>query len=158
MSDMEHAQQVVDQLVMRLRLRGYRHDHLENLVTEKASAHAEKVIQEGLEAQVRYLMLGEGPLIDPEEISKVMFSEDLEGTQSPAFTAWRKRLRDTVGTGETYRNAMSYAGRPCRIVEDDSLGKPLWAIVVNDDFWMEAMESEEEALQFVKDIGWPLED
>jgi hypothetical protein len=47
-------------------------------------------------------------------------------------------------------------GEPVSIIHTNETGEWQWAVSFEDEFWMDAFPTEQEARDFVKGMGWPL--
>jgi hypothetical protein len=75
-------------------------------------------------------------------------------TNNTEKAKWEERLKTESPT--VYEEAMKRAGQPVEICLSHDLGKPLWAVITEYDFWMDAFPTEGEARAFVAAMGWPL--
>jgi len=74
-----------------------------------------------------------------------------------ARAKWRKAFLTKIGKDSAcYQEAMRREGEPVTIVFSDETGDPLYAVQLEDGFWMATFDLEAYAEKFVSDIGWPL--
>lgn len=69
-------------------------------------------------------------------------------------TDWAKRFRKEASPS-LYKEALSRAGQPVQVFFSNETGEDLWAVSLEDSFWMDAFPTEQEALQLVEEMGWP---
>lgn len=75
-----------------------------------------------------------------------------------ALTPWAQRLLKDCNDNtqsRTYLEAMRRAGEPVEIYHTTITGEPKWAVVLEDDFWMDALDTQEEAEALVAEMNWP---
>lgn len=74
--------------------------------------------------------------------------------QSVSSSAWAIRFLKDCPTG--YNDAIRRSGEPVEIHQSDETGEMLWAVSLEDGFWMDAFPTKEEAESLVAEMGWPI--
>ena len=56
----------------------------------------------------------------------------------------------------SYHEAIRRAGEPVEIYESDETGELLWAVALEDGFWMDSFPSKVDAENLVAEMKWPI--
>lgn len=156
----------VTALVKELEADGFESQHLDEAVQDAASERASAVNNGGLYEQVHFLLRGGDHSFKPHEIrfaARQAKEENDDASSSPAesdealspLEQWKARFR-AESPGSAYDEALRRAGEPCDVIQTDETGDPVWAVVLEGGFWMEARSTRAEAEEFVQSVGWPL--
>lgn len=75
-------------------------------------------------------------------------------TENATFAEWVERFGREAKTA--LPEALRRAGEPVEIFHTDETGEWQWVVSLEDGFWMDAFETQEEAESFVTAMGWPM--
>jgi len=67
---------------------------------------------------------------------------------------WIDRIR--IDSPHLLGEMMQRDGQPVSIIHTNETGEWQWAVSCEDEFWMDAFPTEQEARNFVEAMGWPL--